>query len=111
MDELLPAENGLPEFGGSLGTSAPVDSPKPSAENDEALIAEAIRETGLLGCGCCVDSEAYDSDGCPPDEDGWTEHTFQGECVHEVGRVTYIARAVAQALATRVFPPGVQRDA
>lgn len=81
-----------------------------SVENDVTLIAQAIQETGLLGCGCCVDGADYNSDECPVDEDGWTEHTFTGDCIHEVGRATYIARAVARALDTRLIPPGVTND-
>lgn len=68
-------------------------------------VAAVLRKTGLLGCGCCVDSEDYDKDGCPKDEDGWTDHTFEGECIHNLGRDVYLARAVLAAL----IPPGVTR--
>ena len=77
-----------------------------SAENDVHAVEAAIRDTGLLGCGCCVDSDDYPADGCPTDPDGpWVDHTYEGECVHEVGRAGLIARAVVKALATTVIPP------
>lgn len=62
----------------------------------EASVAQVIRDTQLLGCGCCVPDEEYEWDGCPRDEDGLTEHTFAGDCIHalRVGRETYITRAI-----------------
>lgn len=70
---------------------------------DAERISAILRGTGLLGCGCCVDSDAYDADGCPRDEDGWVEHEFSGDCIHEVGRAGYLARALVAAGV--VLPP------
>lgn len=79
----------------------------PTPEKDALVWDVAIRDTGLLGCGCCVDSEDWDKDGCPLDEDGdWTNHTYEGECIHALGRAVYIARAV-----TRILPSGSDHGA
>jgi hypothetical protein len=62
------------------------------------LIVKAINETGLLGCGCCIYSEAYDGDDCPT-EDGWKDHTYDGECLHNKSRAEVMADKIIAALA------------
>jgi len=59
-------------------------------------VAQTILDTGLLGCGCCVEGVDYDKDGCPPNPEGdlGAEHTYEGRCIHHVGRAAYIAKAI-----------------
>lgn len=61
------------------------------------IIAKAMTDSGLMGCGCCVYSDSYPDDGCPV-EDGYTDHSYEGDCVHEKGRALVIAEQAVAAL-------------
>jgi len=61
---------------------------------------KALSTHPLYGCGCCTDPESYDAehpDGCPR-EDGYTDHTYEGDCWKEQGYAAILTAAVLTAV-------------
>lgn len=64
-------------------------------------VAEAIKEAGVLGCGCCATHKYAEGDPCPEDEDGYKDHTYWGECAFETPRELVIADIALTVLGER----------
>lgn len=63
------------------------------------IIADALDDSGLVGCDCCASDEQgyYAADDCLV-EDGYKDHTYGGNCRHAERRTTVLARIAVAAL-------------